>query len=83
MIASKCCATAATTFEPTSPTGSADRMAQIGLRLHPTKTRIVHCRDGDRRDSYEHTSFTFLGFTFRARGAQQDRREVHLVPARD
>jgi group II intron reverse transcriptase/maturase len=47
-----------------------ERMAQVGLALHPDKTRIVYCRDGKRRGSYEHTSFTFLGFTFRARGAR-------------
>ncbi|MBA4867341.1 group II intron reverse transcriptase/maturase [Streptomyces sp. PSKA54] len=44
-----------------------DRMAEVGLRLHPAKTRIVYCQDGLRRGSYEHTSFTFLGFTFRQR----------------
>jgi RNA-directed DNA polymerase len=44
-----------------------DRMAEVGLRLHPAKTRIVYCKDGLRRGSYEHTSFTFLGFTFRQR----------------
>ena len=46
-----------------------NRMAEVGLTLHPTKTRIVYCKDGRRRLSYEHTSFTFLGFTFQARGA--------------
>jgi RNA-directed DNA polymerase len=44
-----------------------DRMAEVGLRLHPAKTRIVYCKDGKRRDSHEHTAFTFLGYTFRAR----------------
>ena len=44
-----------------------ERMKQVGLRLHPDKTRIVYCKDGKRRGSYEHTSFTFLGFTFRQR----------------
>lgn len=48
----------------------ADRMQRVGLRLHPDKTRIVYCKDGKRRGCYEHTSFTFLGFTFRARGAR-------------
>jgi RNA-directed DNA polymerase len=48
----------------------ADRMGQVGLRLHPTKTRIVYCKDGDRRGDYVHTSFTFLGFTFQARAAR-------------
>ncbi|WP_298342974.1 group II intron maturase-specific domain-containing protein, partial [Ferrimicrobium sp.] len=35
------------------------------------KTRIVYCKDGKRRGEYEHTSFTFLGFTFRAREAKR------------
>ena len=48
----------------------ADRLAEVGLQLHPTKTRIVYCKDGKRRLDHEHTSFTFLGFTFRARGAR-------------
>jgi hypothetical protein len=45
----------------------AERMEQVGLRLHPDKTKIVYCRDGKRRGSYEHTSFTVLGFTFQQR----------------
>ena len=48
----------------------ADRMAEVGLRLHPGKTKIVYCKDGKRKLRYEHTSFTFLGFTFRARAAR-------------
>jgi RNA-directed DNA polymerase len=48
----------------------ADRMAEVGLRLHPDKTKIVYCKDGKRQLTYEHTSFTFLGFTFRARAAR-------------
>ncbi|MGW7491992.1 group II intron reverse transcriptase/maturase [Streptomyces sp. NPDC054786] len=47
-----------------------NRMEDVGLRLHPEKTRIVYCKDGKRRGSYEETSFTFLGFTFRARKAR-------------
>jgi RNA-directed DNA polymerase len=45
------------------------RMEEVGLRLHPVKTRIVYCKDGQRRGDHEHTSFTFLGFTFRGRKA--------------
>ncbi|WP_199806863.1 MULTISPECIES: group II intron reverse transcriptase/maturase [unclassified Streptomyces] len=45
-----------------------ERLAQCGgLQLHPDKTRIVYCKDGKRRGSYEHTSFTFLGYAFRSR----------------
>ena len=50
--------------------GIAARMNEVGLRLHPDKTRIVYCKDGKRRGEHEHTSFTFLGFTFRARKAR-------------
>jgi RNA-directed DNA polymerase len=45
-----------------------ERMGQVGLSLHPDKTRLVYCKDAIRRGSAEHTSFDFLGFTFRARG---------------
>jgi group II intron reverse transcriptase/maturase len=50
--------------------GIAARMSEVGLRLHPDKTRIVYCKDGRRRAEHEHTSFTFLGYAFRARGAR-------------
>ena len=53
-----------------------NRMAEVGLRLHPTKTRIVYCKDGKRRLDYEHTEFTFLGFTFRAHGARGRNGEI-------
>jgi RNA-directed DNA polymerase len=60
-----------------------DRMAEVGLRLHPDKTRIVYCKDGKRRGDYAHTSFTFLGFTFRPRGARtkNGRKFVSFTPA--
>ncbi|MFB7739024.1 group II intron reverse transcriptase/maturase [Streptomyces sp. NPDC056112] len=56
----------------------AERMGEVGLELHPDKTRIVYCKDGKRRGSYEHTSFTFLGFTFRPRGARTRTGEMFL-----
>lgn len=63
----------------------ADRLEQVGLRLHPDKTRIVYCRDGRRRARHEDTSFTFLGFTFRARAARDQYRGTTFtgyLPAR-
>jgi group II intron reverse transcriptase/maturase len=48
----------------------AQRMSEVGLTLHPEKTRIVYCKDGRRREQHEHTSFTFLGYAFRGRGAR-------------
>jgi len=56
----------------------AERMGEVGLRLHPDKTRIVYCKDGTRRENHEHTSFTFLGFTFRPRKAKS-RYGVHFI----
>jgi RNA-directed DNA polymerase len=46
-----------------------ERMESVGLELHPAKTKIVYCKDRNRRLDCEHTSFTFLGYTFRARKA--------------
>jgi RNA-directed DNA polymerase len=61
----------------------AERLAAVGLELHPGKTRIVYCQDADRRGSYEHTSFTFLGYTFRPRLAKNrwGKHFVNFLPA--
>ena len=48
-----------------------ERMAAVGLQLHPDKTRVVYCQDSRRRGTHPHTSFTFLGYTFRPRGARR------------
>ena len=47
----------------------AARMWRFGLRLHPEKTRIVHCAQQGRTDDHPVRSFTFLGYTFRPRTA--------------
>ncbi len=49
------------------------RMAQVGLELHPDKTRIVYCKDSKRAGSHEHERFDFLGYTFRPRLARSRR----------
>ena len=41
----------------------------LQLVLHPEKTKIVYCKDGNRRSDFGNQSFDFLGFTFRARKA--------------
>ena len=43
------------------------RMKEVGLELHPEKTKIVYCKDDDRREEFPQVSFDFLGYTFRAR----------------
>jgi hypothetical protein len=45
----------------------AERFREVGLELHPEKTRIVYCKDGDRRGDYAGTNFDFLGYRFQAR----------------
>ncbi|MCA1606143.1 MAG: group II intron reverse transcriptase/maturase [Acidobacteria bacterium] len=61
----------------------ARRMEQVGLRLHPDKTKVVYCKDGKRRGAHEHTAFTFLGFTFRQRRARnkQGKKFSSFLPA--
>jgi RNA-directed DNA polymerase len=46
------------------------RFAECGLELHPTKTKIVYCKDDDRPEEYEHIKFDFLGYSFQPRGAK-------------
>jgi retron-type reverse transcriptase len=48
-----------------------DRMEQAGLCLHPATTKIVYCKDGERRGEHANTSFTFLEFTFGPRSARR------------
>jgi RNA-directed DNA polymerase len=48
----------------------AARMEEVGLRLHPDKTKLVYCKDAGRLGSHEHTSFTFLGYEFRPRAVK-------------
>ena len=45
----------------------ATRLGTLGLELHPDKTKIVYCKDANRRRDSEHVSFDFLGYTFRGR----------------
>jgi group II intron reverse transcriptase/maturase len=47
-----------------------ERFEIFGLELNLDKTRIVYCKDDDRKGNYENTSFDFLGYTFRPRGAK-------------
>lgn len=46
------------------------RLARVGLRMHPDKTRIVYCRTQKRKGDHPEVSFDFLGYTFRPRAAR-------------
>lgn len=56
-----------------------ERFEACGLELHPTKTKIVYCKDGSRKGRHEHTSFDFLGYTFRPRLCRNTKRQSIFV----
>lgn len=61
-----------------------DRFAQIGLVLHPEKTKIVYCKDSRRRWEFDQVTFTFCGYAFRPRMAfDRNRKQVYtgFLPA--
>ncbi len=47
-----------------------ERFAECGLVLHPEKTKLVYCKDTNRKKAHHHVSFDFLGYTFRPRLAK-------------
>ncbi len=53
-----------------------NRMAEVGLQLHPAKTRIVYCGRNRRHDTVVTTKFDFLGFTFQNRAARDRHGEI-------
>ena len=47
-----------------------ERMRIAELTLHPEKTKIVYCKNYQRKGEHEHESFTFLGYSFQPRAMQ-------------
>lgn len=61
-----------------------DRFQECGLELHPQKTKIVYCKDGQRKGQSVNTTFDFLGYTFKRRLCKNQRRNslfVSFTPA--
>lgn len=54
----------------------ASRLADCGLTMHPDKSKVVYCKNSNRRELYPHVSFTFLGFTFRPRKAKSTQEQI-------
>lgn len=52
---------------------------ECGFKLNEEKTKIVYCKDSNRRGGSVHTSFDFLGFTFRPRGARNIKTGLNLI----
>jgi RNA-directed DNA polymerase len=59
------------------------RLLQCKLELHPEKTKVVYCKDDQRRGNYPEQKFDFLGYTFRPRLAKSrfNRYFVNFSPA--
>ena len=49
------------------------RLTECRLEMHPTKTKIVYCKDGKRKGKYPNTKFDFLGYCFRTRLVRRSR----------
>jgi RNA-directed DNA polymerase len=60
-----------------------ERFATCKLTVHPEKTKIVYCKDDNRRGDYKETLLDFLGFTFRPRQAKNHKGQyfVSFSPA--
>ncbi len=49
------------------------RLAECGLEMHPTKTKIVYCKDERRKQTHPNVTFDFLGYGFRPRRVKSAR----------
>ncbi len=54
------------------------RMRECFLELHPEKTKIVYCKDANRKGDHNNISFDFLGYTFRPRRSCTKRGKIFL-----
>jgi RNA-directed DNA polymerase len=63
--------------------GIRNRLRECLLELNEEKTKIVYCKDSNRRGVYPEIKFDFLGFTFRPRLSMNSRQEgfVSFSPA--
>jgi len=44
-----------------------ERLQSFCLELHPQKTKLVYCKNYQRKEEHEHNSFTFLSYSFQPR----------------
>jgi len=51
------------------------RLAECGLEMHPTKSKIIYCKDSNRKGEYPEVSFDFLGYQFRPRRAENPKTQ--------
>jgi len=60
-----------------------ERFKACKLELHPEKTKIVYCKDDDRKENYVNEKFDFLSYTFRPRRAKNKfgKHFISFLPA--
>lgn len=51
------------------------RLLGFELELHPEKTKLVYCKNYQRKEEHEHNSFTFLSYSFQPRGMRNHQRK--------
>ena len=54
------------------------RFQECRLELHPDKTKIVYCKDANRRKEYSNIQFDFLGYGFRGRRSMNSKNNIFL-----
>ena len=60
------------------------RFEECGLELHPSKIKIVYCKDSDRTKEYPNTKFDFLGYSFCRRTVKKNKNNklfLNFTPA--
>lgn len=60
------------------------RFSKCGLEFNTTKTKIVYCKDANRKGSYSKESFEFLGYSYRGRWTKNSKNGkmfLSFVPA--
>src|SRR5207302_10095291 len=50
-----------------------ERLRRCKLEAHPDKTRLVYCRNSNRRQDHDQNKFDFLGYSFKPRAARNRR----------
>lgn len=55
-----------------------ERMAEVGLELHPQKTKVIFCKMFGRQSKHKQRSFDFLGYTFKPRMVRNKKGQLFL-----
>jgi len=55
-----------------------ERLSQCGLEMHPEKTKVVYCKDSNRRAKHPVAAFDFLGYTFKPRLVRSNKGRMFI-----